>query len=31
NKLGRQMKKKLRVYAGSEHPHESQQPQILEL
>ncbi|MDX1568175.1 MAG: 50S ribosomal protein L13 [Longimicrobiales bacterium] len=31
NKLGRQMKKKLRVYAGSEHPHESQQPQTLEL
>lgn len=31
NKLGRQIKKKLRVYAGSEHPHESQQPQTLEL
>lgn len=31
NKLGRQMKKKLRVYAGSDHPHESQQPQTLEL
>jgi len=26
-KLGRQMLTKLRVYAGSEHPHEAQQPQ----
>ncbi len=25
-KLGRQMLTKLRVYAGSEHPHEAQQP-----
>lgn len=31
NKLGRQMKKKLRVYAGPDHPHESQQPETLEL
>jgi len=31
NKLGRQMKKKLRVYAGPEHPHESQKPETLEL
>lgn len=31
NKLGRQMLKKLRVYKGSEHDHEAQQPQILEL
>ena len=31
NNLGRQMGKKLRVYAGSEHPHESQQPEPLEL
>lgn len=26
NKLGRQMAKKLKVYTGSEHPHEAQQP-----
>lgn len=31
NNLGRDMRKKLRVYAGSEHPHESQQPEPLEL
>lgn len=29
--LGRQMAKKLRVYAGPEHPHESQSPEPLEL
>jgi large subunit ribosomal protein L13 len=29
NKLGRQMIKKLRVYAGAEHPHEAQNPQPL--
>lgn len=28
--LGRQMGKKLKVYAGSEHPHEAQNPQVLE-
>lgn len=28
--LGRQMLKKLKVYAGPEHPHEAQQPQPLE-
>ncbi len=27
--LGRQMFKKLKVYAGAEHPHEAQQPQAL--
>ena len=27
NKLGRKMGSKLRVYPGSEHPHEAQQPQ----
>lgn len=27
NRLGRQMLRKLRVYAGPEHPHEAQQPQ----
>lgn len=29
--LGRKMAKKLRVYAGPEHPHESQSPEVLEL
>jgi len=31
NKLGRQMLKKLKVYAGSEHLHQAQQPQRIEL
>jgi large subunit ribosomal protein L13 len=31
NRLGRQMLKKLKVYAGSEHDHQAQQPQPLEL
>jgi large subunit ribosomal protein L13 len=31
NNLGRLMRKKLRVYAGAEHPHEGQQPQSLEV
>jgi large subunit ribosomal protein L13 len=31
NALGRKMFKKLKVYAGSEHPHAAQQPQPLEL
>src|SRR5699024_6680296 len=30
NPLGRQMYRKLRVYAGTEHPHTAQQPQTLE-
>lgn len=29
--LGRSMMKKLKVYRGSNHPHEAQQPQSLEL
>jgi large subunit ribosomal protein L13 len=29
--LGRKMAKKLKVYAGAEHPHEAQRPQPLEL
>ena len=29
--LGRQMSKKLRVYAGPEHEHEAQKPEVLEL
>lgn len=31
NKLGRAMLKKLKVYTGSEHPHQAQQPVELEL
>ncbi|MEM7283890.1 MAG: 50S ribosomal protein L13 [Pseudomonadota bacterium] len=31
NSLGRSMFKKLKVYAGSEHKHASQQPQVLEI
>ncbi len=31
NRLGRQMIKKLKVYAGPEHRHAAQQPQALEL
>lgn len=31
NRLGRQIIKKLKVYAGSEHPHSSQQPVAYEL
>ncbi|HEY6634766.1 MAG TPA: 50S ribosomal protein L13 [Acidimicrobiia bacterium] len=30
NKLGRHMARKLKVYAGPEHPHEAQGPQPLE-
>jgi len=30
-KLGRAMLKKLKVYAGTEHPHQAQQPQPLEI
>ncbi len=31
NRLGRAMLKKLKIYAGGEHPHSAQQPQTLEL
>ncbi|MGD0959435.1 MAG: 50S ribosomal protein L13 [Methylomonas sp.] len=31
NPLGRAMFKKLKVYAGAEHMHQSQQPKVLEL
>ncbi len=31
NSLGRTMYRKLKVYAGTEHPHEAQQPQPLEI
>ena len=30
NPLGRAMFRKLKVYAGPEHPHTAQQPQVLE-
>ena len=30
-RLGRAQMKKLRIYAGNEHPHEAQQPKALEL
>ena len=29
--LGRQVLRKLKVYAGSEHPHEAQQPEALDI
>jgi len=31
NVLGRQMLRKLKVYAGDTHPHQAQQPEVLEL
>lgn len=31
NRLGRKMFKKLKVYAGNSHPHQAQQPKVLEL
>lgn len=31
NPLGRAMYRKLRVYKGTEHPHQAQQPQTLEI
>ncbi|HYV06663.1 MAG TPA: 50S ribosomal protein L13 [Blastocatellia bacterium] len=31
NKLGRKMGKKLKVYAGTDHPHKAQRPEPLEL
>ena len=31
NKLGRKMLRKLKVYAGPEHPHQAQKPETLEL
>ena len=30
NRLGRQMFRKLKVYAGAEHPHAAQQPEVYE-
>jgi large subunit ribosomal protein L13 len=31
NRLAQQMLKKLKIYAGPEHPHEAQNPQPLEM
>jgi len=31
NKLGKRLLKKLKVYAGAEHPHKAQMPEPLEL
>ncbi|WP_349258503.1 50S ribosomal protein L13 [Aggregatilinea sp.] len=31
NKLGRAMIKKLKIYSGDKHPHQAQQPKVLDL
>ena len=31
NRLGREQMKNLRVYAGTEHPHEAQQPEVFDI
>ena len=31
NRLGRQQFKKLKVYAGDQHPHQAQNPEVLEI
>ncbi len=31
NRLGRKIMKQLKVYSGTEHPHEAQQPQVFDL
>lgn len=31
NRLGRQLLKKLKIYAGPEHPHQAQQPQTIKV
>jgi large subunit ribosomal protein L13 len=31
NSLGRRQLKKLKIYAGSDHPHQAQQPENLEI
>ena len=31
NRLGRAQMANLRVYAGAEHPHEAQQPEVLDV
>lgn len=31
NRLGRQMMRKLKIYAGPDHPHQAQKPEVLEI
>ncbi len=31
NRLARQQMTNLRIYAGAEHPHEAQQPEVLDV
>jgi large subunit ribosomal protein L13 len=31
NSLGRNMLKKLKIYADEDHPHQAQQPEVLEI
>jgi large subunit ribosomal protein L13 len=31
NKLGRKLYKKLKVYSGDQHPHEAQEPEVLQV
>jgi large subunit ribosomal protein L13 len=31
NRLGRAQLRKLKIYAGPEHPHEAQNPEVLEI
>jgi large subunit ribosomal protein L13 len=31
NRLGRKLRRKLKVYAGAEHPHQAQKPEPLQL
>ncbi|MGD9373933.1 MAG: uL13 family ribosomal protein, partial [Desulfobacterales bacterium] len=31
NRLGRKLFKKLKVYAGDQHPHQAQNPEILKI
>ena len=31
NKLGKQMYRKLKVYAGDQHPHQAQKPVVLDM
>ena len=31
NPLGRQQMRKLHVYAGTEHPHDAQKPEVLDI
>ena len=31
NKIGRAQLKKLKIYTGTKHPHQAQQPELLEI